>query len=107
MAKTTMITTQAGQTIEINHKGKYGQSDPWTFHLNVKRFLYKNYPDKFGLQITARNAHTQEEICIRRYRRSYHIPAPNTLLNEACGALQSLITAIENKDDVWDAREQT
>ena len=107
MAKTTVIITQGGQTIEINYKGEYGHSDPWTFHLNVKRFLYKRSPDKFELQITARNAHTQEEICIRRYRRSYHIPAPNTPLNEACRALQSLITAIENKDSRWDARERT
>ena len=107
MAKKTVIITHGGQTIEINHKGKSGQLDNWMFSLNVERFLYKRYPDRFGLQITARNAHTQEEICIRRYQRSYHIPAPNTLLNEACGALQSLITAIENKDSVWDAREQT
>ena len=26
MTNTTMIITQAGQTIEINHKGEYGQS---------------------------------------------------------------------------------
>jgi len=107
MAKTTVIITQNGQTIEVNHKGEYGQLDDWIFSLNVERFLYKRSADRFGLQITARNAHTQEEICIRQYHRSPNISTLDMRLNDAYEILQSLLTAIENKDDVWDARERT
>lgn len=106
MANTTVIITQWGQTIEINHKGEYGQLDDWVFSLNVERFLYKRSPDRFGLQITARNAHTQEVICIRQYHRSPNISTLNMRLNDAYEILQSLLTAIENKDGVWDARER-
>ena len=107
MAKTTVIITQAGQTIEINHKGEYGQLDDWMFSLNVERFLYKNHPDRFGLEITARNADTQKVICIRQYNRSPDLLNLNHRLNEAYEILQSLLTAIENKEGVWDARERT
>ena len=105
MANTTVIITQAGQTIEINQKGEYGHSDPWTFHLNVKRFLLKRSPDKFELQITARNAETQEEVCVHRYSPQHYNISRH--LNDAYEVFQSLLTAIENKNGVWDARERT
>jgi hypothetical protein len=107
MAQTTVIITRGGQTIEINHKGENGQLDAWMFSLNVERFLYKNYPDRYNLQITARNAFTQEVICVHRYRRSPNLLDLKHRLNEANEIFQSLLTAIENKDNVWDARERT
>ena len=105
MAGTTVIITQVGQAIEINHGGAYGDQDSYVFSLNVERFLYKNHPDRFGLEITARNSDTQEVICIRRYHRSPNIQTLNMRLNEAYALLQSLLTAIENREGVWDARQ--
>ena len=107
MAKTTTIITQAGQKIEIYHEGKQSQLADWMFGINVERFLYKNHPDKFKLQIEARNAETQEVICIHRYNRlSPNILSFNMRLNEAHEILKSLLTAVESRDGVWDAREQ-
>ena len=108
MAKTTVIITQAGQTIEINQDGgEQGELAPWMFSLDVERSLYKNHPDRYNLQITARNADTQEVIYIRQYNRSSNLLNLNNRLNEANKILQSLLTAIENKEGVWDARERT
>ena len=108
MAKITMIITQNGQTIEINQDGgEQGELAPWMFSLDVERSLYKNHPDRYNLQITARNADTQEVICIRRYRRSSNLLNLNNRLNEANEIFQSLLTAIDSKEGVWDARERT
>ena len=108
MAKTTMIITQNGQTIEINQDGgEQGELSPWMFSLDVERSLYKNHPDRYNLQITARNSYTQEVICIRRYHRSPDLLNLNHRLNKTNEIFQSLLTAIENKESVWDARERT
>ena len=105
MANTTVIITSTGQTIENYHAGSM-QLANWTFGLNVERFLYKNHADRFNVQIEARNTETQEVICIHRYHRSPNFLNLNWQLNEAYEILQSLLTAIENRDGVWDAREQ-
>ena len=108
MAKITMIITQNGQMIEINQDGgEQGELAPWMFSLDVERSLYKNHPDRYNLQITARNADTQEVICIRRYRRSSNLLNLNHRLNKTYEIFQSLLTAIDNKEEVWDARERT
>ena len=106
MANTTVIITSTGQTIENYHAGENGTLANWTFGLNVERFLYKRHTDRFNVQIEARNTDTQEVICIHRYHRSPNFLNLNMPLNEAYEILQSLLTAIENRDGVWDAREQ-
>ncbi len=108
MAKKTVIITQAGETIDAH--------EDWLYGINVKRIRYKTVPDKFDIEISARKRvllsdnsfsyDSKDEIIILDYNR-----VPNKLnldvrLDQAYSTFQSLLTAIEKGDNVWDAREQ-
>ena len=106
MANQTIIITQSGATIN--------SQEDWEYSINVERYTYKNDPDRFNVEISARkripipdkNSYVlSDSVPILRYNRAPNILTLYQRLDEAYAVFQHMLKAIESRENSWDARE--
>ena len=98
LKRKTVVITQSGRKLNPYHN--------WFYSIDLNPLSV----DSFRVGITARkremiNFKTTDEITILQYNRVRGTSDCMRTLNAASEMLQNLLNAIENGDEVWDARE--